>query len=192
MISVSDVKQYFYCPRIIYFAHVLNIEKGEDAKRAAGKEVHGEIERLEKRRKTVLRTKQFGDAEKRFRVYLESEKLGMKGLLDCLLIVNSDYIPLEYKFTRTGKYPFRNHKYQLAAYALLVEDMHDTTVKKGYIYYDLDKSLKEVAITPVLRSFVKKGVARIKSIIENEEIPGPTRMRGRCRDCEYLNVCEGV
>lgn len=192
MISVSDVKQYFYCPRIIYFAHVLHVEKGEDAKRVAGKEVHSEIERLEKRRKTVLFTKQFGKAEKRFKVYLKSKRLEMKGLLDCLLITNSDYIPLEYKFTRTGKYSFRNHKYQLAAYALLVEDEHNTTVKKGYIYYDLDKSLKEVAITPVIRSFVKKGVARIKSIIENEEIPEPTRMRGRCRDCEYLNICEGV
>jgi CRISPR/Cas system-associated exonuclease Cas4 (RecB family) len=32
MITVSDVKQYLYCPKIIYFDHVLHVPKPPDQK----------------------------------------------------------------------------------------------------------------------------------------------------------------
>lgn len=51
LLRVTDLKQYLYCPRIIYFTYVLPVEKKISAKMQEGTLEHIKTARLEHRRK---------------------------------------------------------------------------------------------------------------------------------------------
>ncbi|MHC1568697.1 MAG: CRISPR-associated protein Cas4 [Candidatus Syntropharchaeia archaeon] len=194
MISVGDIKQYFYCPKVIYFTHVLHVPKVRDTKLSFGKEKHEEISKKEKRRKgAIFYDRRLDEAEKELKVYMESERFGIKGVLDYLIKTGSEYIPVEYKYGFSdGGREYRNHRYQLVGYALLVEDSFDTIVRRGFIHYERDRKNVEVLITDNLRRHVLKAIEDIKRIMEDELEPKATKLRSRCTDCEYLTYCGGM
>ncbi|MFB3766367.1 MAG: CRISPR-associated protein Cas4 [Methanotrichaceae archaeon] len=140
MITVSDVKQYLYCPKIVYFDHVLHVPKPPDQKLETGKEKHDDITAKERRRKGATFYILNSIKQKLFHVALESSTLCLKGVLDYLIKTEREYIPVDYKFgiSNAGNVHL-NHKYQLVAYALLVEDCSKTIVRRGYVYYSRDK-----------------------------------------------------
>ncbi|OPY55370.1 MAG: CRISPR-associated exonuclease Cas4 [Methanosaeta sp. PtaU1.Bin112] len=193
MITVSDVKQYQYCPRIIYFDHVLHVPKPPDQKLETGKEKHDAITSREKRRKGALfYDPQLDRAEKMFRVALESSTLGLRGILDYLVKTNREFIPVDYKFGHSNKGGVHlNHKYQLTAYALLVEENYKTIVRRGFVHYSKDRVNVQIDLNDEIRNRALKMIREIGQIIEDEIEPPCTRNRGRCTDCEYGRYCEG-
>jgi len=193
LITVSDVKQYLYCPRIIYFDHVLHVPKPQDQKLTTGKELHDSITAKEKRRKGALfYDPELDSAEKMFRVALESGKLGLRGVLDYLVRTDREFIPVDYKFgsSHNGTI-FLNHKYQLSAYALLVEDCFKTIVRRGFVHYSKDRINVSVDLGDELRRRTLKMIREISMIIEEEKEPAGTKNPGRCTDCEYSRYCIG-
>jgi CRISPR-associated exonuclease Cas4 len=191
---VSDVKQYLYCPRIIYFDHVLHVPKLKDLKLDVGKDKHDHMTRKEKRRKgAIFYDSELDEADKLFKVALESSALGLRGVLDYLITTEQEQIPVDYKFGRSNKGSvYLNHKYQLAAYALLVEEEYGTTVRRGYIHYSKDRINARIEMTDDLRRRTLKIIGKIKEIVEDEIEPVGTKMRAKCTDCEYLRFCEGA
>ncbi len=136
MITVSDLKQYFFCPKVVYYEHVLHVPKFKDTKLEEGKEKHEDITAKEKRRKGALfYDKALDSAEKILKTYIESKRLKLNGILDYLIKTDKEYIPVEYKygFSDSGR-AYRNHKYQLTGYALLVEECFHTIVRRGFIH----------------------------------------------------------
>ncbi|MCX8207639.1 MAG: CRISPR-associated protein Cas4 [Methanothrix sp.] len=189
---MSDVKQYLYCPKIIYFDHVLHVPKPPDQKLDSGKEAHESITAREKRRKgAVFYDPELDSAEKLFRVELVSHSLGLRGVLDYLVKTEREYIPVDYKFgcSNNGT-AYLNHKYQLAAYVLLVEDCFRTTVRRGFIHYSREKLNVRIDITDELRRRTMKMIAEIRVIVENETDPACSRNPARCTDCEYRRYCD--
>ena len=194
MITVSDVKQYLYCSRIVYFDHVLHVPKPPDQKLATGKEKHEDLTKKEKRRKgAIFYDPELDGAEKLFRVALESQSLGLRGVLDYLIKAGKELIPVDYKFgcSRNGRVHL-NHKYQLAAYALLVEDNFSTIVRRGYVHYSIDKVNARIDFSDEVRRRTLKMIHEIRRIVEEEIEPEGTRNPGRCTDCEYRRYCEGA
>jgi len=64
-ISVTDVKHYFYCPRIIYFERVLHAKPQLGSQQKDGSERHEEYVKKEGRRKNALYySPDFTEAEK--------------------------------------------------------------------------------------------------------------------------------
>jgi len=194
MVTVSDVKQYLYCPRIIYFDHVLHVPKPFDLKLSVGKEKHDTITSKEKRRKGALFYDPLLDhSDKLFKVELESERLGLRGVLDYLIKTEKEYIPVDYKFGFSKKGGVHlNHKYQLAAYSLLVEANFDTIVRRGYIHYSKDQINVKIDFNDDLRKRTLKLISDIKNIVEKEIEPSGTRMTARCVDCEYQRYCQSM
>lgn len=193
MITVSDVKQYLYCPKIIYFDHVLHVPKPPDQKLETGKEKHDSITTKEKRRKgAIFYDQELDQAEKLFRVALESNILGLRGVLDYLVKTEREFIPVDYKFgsSHSGAVHL-NHKYQLAAYALLVEENFKTIVLRGFIHYSKDRVNVQIDLNDEIRRRTLKMIREIEGIIEEEIEPMGTRNPGRCIDCEYSRYCEG-
>jgi len=193
MITVSDVKQYLYCPKIIYFDHVLHVPKHVDQKLEAGKEKHLEIAGKERRRKGALfYDPELDQAEKLFKVELESGRLGLRGILDYLIKTERELIPVDYKFGYSlyGQVHL-NHKYQLTAYALLVEDCFTTIVRRAYVHYNRDRINARIDMTDEIRRRTSKTIKEITRIVEDEIQPAGTRNSGKCVDCEYRRYCEG-
>jgi len=193
-VTVSDVKQFLYCPKIVYFDHVLHVPKPPDQKLETGKEEHHGLTAKERRRRgAVFYDPELDSAEKLFRVALESSNLGLRGVLDVLIKTEREYIPVDYKFGRSNHGGVHlNHKYQVAAYALLVEDSFSTIVRRFYVLYSRDKVNARIDFSDEVRRRTLKMVEGARRIIEEEIEPPGTRNPGRCTDCEYRRYCEGA
>src|SRR5215469_12082167 len=84
LLRVNDLKQFEYCPRIVFYNTVMPVERKVTVKMERGKEEEVRLDSLESRR--TLRRYQLGTGEKRFHVGLESARLGLIGKLDLLIV----------------------------------------------------------------------------------------------------------
>jgi CRISPR-associated exonuclease Cas4 len=187
-LKVSDLKQFHYCPRIVFYEYVLPVEKKITYKMEKGKSAQEEIEKLESRRKL----KKFGikEGKRIFNIWIESKKWLLSGKVDMVIETEEEIFPVDFKYTK-GK-PFKNHLFQLGGYALILEDFYKRPVEKGFVYlipqkdaiiYELDRSLKEECI---------KTLREIRLMIFYEKFPDAPLQRVKCADCEYRNYCRDV
>ncbi|WP_242841654.1 CRISPR-associated protein Cas4 [Desulfitibacter alkalitolerans] len=187
-LRVGDIKQYLFCPRVIYFHHVCPVPRKYTGKMELGQEEHLELERLEKRRR--LKRYNLEEGERIFHTGLYSERLGLEGKLD-LHIVQKNYIyPVEIKHTHGT--PYLNHKYQVIAYAMLLEEYYHKPIRCGFLYFTTTEVIYEIEITPNARKYVLEIMAKIRKIIQNENMPSPPRKSRRCIDCEFRRWCNDM
>jgi CRISPR-associated exonuclease Cas4 len=178
LIDVSDIVQYLYCPRKLYFIRVVGL-KLTRPKMDVGKEVHENVARSLARRKV--------EGEILENVYLESQKYGIKGCVDAIIKRRGEYIPVDIKFTRF-KSLFYQWKMQLVAYAVLVEENFDCKVKKAYVYLTEGKDWIEVEITPEDRKALVKIIKEVREIIGRERYPKISKSK-KCNYCEVAKFC---
>jgi CRISPR/Cas system-associated exonuclease Cas4 (RecB family) len=65
-------------------------------------------------------------------------------------------------------------------------------VRCGFIYLVPQKRAQEVRITSNMRGWVHKALREIRAMLAKEATPPPTRVRSRCVDCEFRNLCPDV
>ena len=188
VLTVTDVRQFVYCPRIVYYTRYLEVPQPETYKMEEGKLQHQRSAGLERRRS--LRTYGLEEGERHFSVRLYSRRLGLSGLLDMVIETSSEVIPVEFKHTMGAL--GLNHKYQLTAYALLVEERWGRPVRRGFVYRIPEKEAVEVPITPNMRRHVHRLLAEMREMLAQGGRPAPTRHRGRCVDCEFRRLCGDV
>jgi CRISPR-associated exonuclease Cas4 len=150
-----------------------------------GKRAHERTEQLEARRS--LRTYGLAVGERHFDIALHSPRLALGGRLDLAIVLPDEVIPVEWK---NSEGPLAvNHKYQLTAYALLVEDQFHRPVRRAFVYWIPRKRADPVAITPAMRAYTRRALAEIRGAITREVLPQGTRRLARCRECEFLPYC---
>jgi len=189
MITISDVLEYLFCPRFIYFMYCLDIPQHEEKrfKVVKGREVH-EIRRLTN---TEYTRKKLNCIRKERDIFIASKENRIKGIVDEILFLeDGTAAPLEYKFAEYKGKIFSTYKYQLILQALLINENYGLDVKRGYICYTRSNSLvKQIDFKP---SDFKKAVDIIEStidIIEKGVYPKATRSSMKCIDCCYRNIC---
>ncbi|MEM3673623.1 MAG: hypothetical protein QW468_05330 [Candidatus Bathyarchaeia archaeon] len=118
LVSVTDVKHYVYCPRLVYFDRVEHAQPVFGSQQEESQELHMDYVRKELRRKdAVYYSPEFVGAEKLLFVPLVSRTLQLNGVVDCIIrTVKGEYVPVEYKNMSSdrGK-AYMDHKYQLVA-----------------------------------------------------------------------------
>lgn len=186
-ITASDVKRYAYCPKIIYFTHVLHIEERITEAMEYGRELHREEYILPIVSK-VKPLKIIKNPE------LVSDRLKIVGKPDFILVTKfKEYIPVEVKWSEEefkGE-ARKDHKLQLATYALLIDEKYLTNVKRGYIYYVRSGRVIEVHISYSLKKKALKAIREIYSIVRGEDEPEVKVSRGKCVDCGWRKWCKG-
>jgi len=192
-VSVTDIKQYVYCPRIVYFDRVLHATPVFGSQQEDSKALHEDYVKNELRRKdAVYYSPEFVGAEKLLFISLGSSSLGLQGNVDCIIkTVSGEYVPVEYKNMNSDKGRVcMQHKYQLVGYALLIEDNFETVVKRGLVNYLPETLILQFEITPTMKSYVKRVLGHIKRIIRDEELPPIRVARQKCGGgCGHKQVC---
>ena len=189
MITISDVLEYLFCPRFIYFMYCLDIPQYEEKrfKVLKGREVH-EIRRLTN---TEYARKKLNCIRKERDVFIASKENRIKGIVDeVLFLEDGTAAPLEYKFAEYKNKIFRTYKYQLILQALMIKENYGLDVTRGYICYTRSNSL--VKQIDFKSSDFKRAVEIIESIIniiEKGVYPKATRSSMKCIDCCYRNIC---
>jgi CRISPR-associated exonuclease Cas4 len=187
-LRVNDLKQFEYCPRIVFYNTVMPLERKTTVKMERGKDEEFRLDALEKRR--TLRRYELGSGERRFHVWLESPTLGLSGKLDLLIVSNKGYFPVDFKYTR-GR-PHRNHVVQLAGYGLLVEEKFRTWVDTAFIYLTPVQQVISIGLTEQLKEEVRQRLSEMRTMIHDEILPPATPVRSRCEECEFRNYCGDV
>ena len=188
MLRVIDLKQYVYCPRILFYHTVLPEIRPLTYKMAAGIEAHKAAEAREKRRQ--LRTYGLQTGERAFNVPLLSEALGLFGVVDMVIETETELIPVDYK---QAKKIGSHFKLQLMAYGRLLETLHPhKAVNRGFLYLIPSRQAIEVRFTPHLRRQLQKTCKQMTAIVTTQQMPEATKQNGRCVDCEFRRFCNDV
>lgn len=188
-LTPTEIMEYLFCPRFIYFMHCLNIPQHEEQrlKVLAGREIH---EKKSKINKDYLR-KKLNCTERENSVYLTSERYGLKGEVDeVLLLGDGTRAPLDYKFAEYKDRVYRTHKVQSILYALLIKDNYNCEVKRGFLCYVRSKNMiKEIIFKDKDYEKIDSIIKEIISIIQHGYYPKNTLYKIRCIDCCYKNIC---
>ncbi len=182
---VTDVKQWAYCPRVVYWTCVAPVPRRLPPKVTFGAEDHARLATLEARRS--LRDYGLKEGTRRFHVRVASQTLGLRGVLDALLETETERIPVEYKDTLGGVR--KNHRLQLTAYAMLLREQPGPPVTRGMLFLIPEDKIVTVPITPALEAEVRSALAAMRAMVEQESFPEPTSQWARCRDCEFFRYC---
>jgi CRISPR-associated exonuclease Cas4 len=193
-VSVTDIKHYIYCPRLVYFDKVLHATPIFGSQQEDSKELHEDYVKKELRRKdAIYYSSELVGAEKLLFTPLGSGVLGLQGNVDCIIkTAKEEYIPVEYKNMSSDKGKVcMDHKYQLVGYALLVEENFGTVVKCGFVNYIPETLILQVEITPTMKSYVKRVLGHIKRIIKDEELPPIRVAKQKCTGgCGHKQTCQ--
>ena len=187
-VTATDLKQWAYCRRIPFYRHVLPVRPAATYKMQRGKEVQAAVEALERRR--GFRAYGVRQGERRFSVWLRCERLGLSGKLDLVILTSDACYPVDFKDTEGGVR--RNHRLQLAAYALLAEEAFARPAPEAYVYLVPRKEVVRISLTEEDRAEVALALEGLRQVIAGEQMPLPTAVRSRCVACEYRNFCADI
>lgn len=182
---VGYVKNFYFCEQIPYVNLVLRVFEPETDSMVFGRERHLRFHAQYLPRE--IRSVRFETDVK-----LVSVRLGLSGVLDVLVYaVYDELVPCEFKLSSLGKgRPPLKDLVQLAAYAMLVEDVYGRPVKRGVLFYGEDGGKRVVYVDDSLRRLVRRAVAAMKEMIVSER-PPKRRSLDKCGVCWYRRVCWG-
>jgi CRISPR-associated exonuclease Cas4 len=191
LIPATWIKQYHFCPRIIYYLGVLGFSERVTESMVEGMEFHSSEERRFQRRRTLAGGRREGVKASWSKLYVASGRLGLYGTIDEVAEVGDGLVVVENKFMRGPKKPYPGHVYQAVAYAMLAEEALRKPVRRIIIRYLRDEKSFEIPVTEELKKHVSWTVSRIRSIIEGERIPRGASHR-KCGSCGYGRICKGT
>lgn len=189
-LRVTDLKQYTYCARVIYFTYCLPTLRPITFKMEAGREAHEAAIARERRRS--LSAYGLANGERHFGVRLASDRLGLSGAVDLVIVQREvpQAWPVDFKLSRRPT--ARHHKLQLAAYALLLEEAWGLPAPEGFIYSLVRRKAERIALTARLRAEVMNLIGEMHQMLQAERMPPPTPSRRRCLECEFRRFCNDV
>ncbi|MCF8884319.1 MAG: CRISPR-associated protein Cas4 [Nitrososphaerota archaeon] len=189
-ITPIHIKDYIFCPSIFYYKHVLGIgEPLTESMKEGVREFIKDSMRYQER-ETLLNQRRIRVDKMLFGVTVSSRKHKVVGVVDTVYWSKGKLNVLEIKTTESNKL-FPDHLYQVAVYALAVEEEFNQPVYKIIIFYKKSNNWFEKRFTNQMRNYSVKLVLRIHEIMEKGEVPEP-RFSAKCRSCFYKRFCYGI
>lgn len=189
IIRISDVLEYLFCPRFIYYMYCLDIPQHEEQryKVQKGREVH-ETRKLTNR--DYVR-KKLNCIRKESEVFIASKQNHIKGIVDEVLFLDDGTAaPLEYKFAEYKEKVFKTYKFQLVLQALMIKENYNIEVNRAYLCFTRSNSLvKEIEISTSDFKKAEKIIEEILDIVQKGLYPKTSKSSSKCVDCCYRNIC---
>ena len=167
-----------YCERLFYLEEVEEIRVA-DAAVYAGRRLHEELS---------------SDEGEIVSLVLESERLGIRGKVDCLRRRDGRLIPYEHKRGRSAKsdvgpQAWPSDRLQVCAYTMLLEEHAGTSIKEARVRYHADNTTVRVSVDEQARADVRTAVARARELSESVERPPVTDNDRLCLRCSLAPAC---
>lgn len=186
MIALNLFRQYIFCPRIVYFKVLTDINPHYPYYVKEGNEYHDKQELLSKNRKFKKLNIDFD--EKILNSYFEDKGYDICGIVDLAIYNEIEIYPIEFKLNLTKNIPL-GHKLQLYGYGLLLSKEFNKISNRGFIIYSNNSKAKEIEFNASLKNEFFKVLDSIKKIIDNGNMPFSSATENKCSQCEYINFC---
>jgi len=184
MIDINLIRQYIFCPRIVYFHLFSNIKPAFPRHVKFGIQYHDKQNKLLTHRKfkklKIDYLKIISDC------YMYDENLDIKGIVDIGFISKDEVVACEYKYI---KKPELSHYLQVTGYALLMEKEFNLPAKRGFVIYGKNLKFQPINIQKHKKTFFNV-LDKIKFIEKNEIFPDSSASDNKCSQCEYINFCD--
>lgn len=189
-IPLSCLSQAAYCLRR---AALLTIEQQwvENADTAKG--------RLEHKNAHTARVERRGSEAKLFEYPVFSDALNLSGKCDCIEVrfdkdgchlpavdFPAALYPVEFKHGKVRDE--EEYEIQLCAQAMCLEEMYQTAIPEGAIFYISSHRRYPVAFTDALRGRVRDTVAAVEEMRRRFSVP-PALVSAKCTRCSLREVC---
>ncbi|MCX8175254.1 MAG: CRISPR-associated protein Cas4 [Candidatus Micrarchaeota archaeon] len=191
IISIRDILNYNYCPRIPYYEYVLRRPQARTPKEDKGLEMHDSFVPRAKRNRMV---KALYYDRKLFNLPLYSPRLNLQTRVDCVLMNTRDRIavPMQFKHGKAPSCLYRTMRYQLVAEAMLIEEEFGFSCPYGLVKFLPEEKTIKTNINIKDKEELVWQVEKISNIIRFEQYPEGPRTKNYCTDCcYYRKICGG-
>jgi CRISPR-associated exonuclease Cas4 len=184
-IYISALQHYAYCPRQFALIHIEQVW-AENRFTAEGNLLHERVDSNAAEQRGSVRTERS--------VLIKSDQYKINGIMDLLEIETSPvnktikYFPVEYKRGKSKTQDW--DRIQLCAQALCIEEMRQTIVSEGAIWYWESRRREAVKIDNDLRQTTRSIITGAHNLLSAGKTPPPTNNIKRCRACSLKDLCE--
>ena len=188
-ITPSDVMEYLFCPRFVYYMNVLKVDQHEHRRVLVnkGRDIHT-LKLVQNKEHLRARV---GAIDKYQDVYISSQTHKLVGRVDEVLILDDGTAaPLDYKYAFWQDKLYKTIKTQQVLYAILIEDNFRLPVHRAFVVYIRSKNhLETIIINQAMKDKAMKILDTIFGIINQARYPKATATKTKCADCTYRNLC---
>jgi len=188
-IALSALQHYLFCPRQCALIHVEQVW-AENRFTAEGRLMH---EATAEAGHEVRRGVRVVTA-----MPLASSRLGVSGIADLVELHPGDGdddgdegrwqpFPVEYK--RGKPKAHRADEVQLCAQAICLEEMFETTIAEGALFYGKTRRRMSVAFDDELRTLTATIATETRGLIAAGATPKPVYQRTKCSACSLAELC---
>lgn len=179
LINISSLQHYVYCPRQCALIHNYNIWN-DDWNTAIGTMLHDRVDLHGRIKRSFI--------DHIYSLRVTSQELHLTGVIDLTEhdLKRNIYYPIEYKKGKPKKH--RADEIQLCGYALCLEELSNTEVKEGYIWYYEIKHRIKIIIDDELRKITLETINAVMKLLENSAIP-KINYGSQCKGCSLREVC---
>lgn len=155
--------------------------------------------RMEHERVHTQRIERRGDSVKLYEYDVVSHELGLRGKCDCIeaaadetgcRIPGVDFpvrlYPVEYKHGKIREE--EEYELQLCAQAMCLEEMYQTEIPEGALFYTSSHRRYPVLLTRELRQRVRDMANALREIQERFSVPDPA-YGAKCKKCSIRSLC---
>lgn len=179
LIPLSALQHFAFCPRQCALIH--NEQAWADNfLTATGNRLHKRVDSGEPETRNGVRFERA--------VMVSAEKLGLTGKLDLIEkdLTTGQLTPVEYKKGKAK--PGNWDKVQLCAQGLCLEEMMNTAVPSGYLWYWETRGREEVAFDEALRAQTLNVIEQVRALFATKTLPLPVYEK-RCKACSLIDIC---
>lgn len=183
-LPVNLIRQWCYCPRVVYYMELTNISIHRPVWVRQGEDFHQLEEKLWQRRNLSRFDLQNG--KKHHNLSMQSQQLGLHGIADLVIETNEAVYPVEFKLSTVANK--RGGMLQLVAYGMLAHKHFKKPVLIGFLV-GRGQVLHKIDIDQNKCQQVMDVVQEISRMLEKARKPESSASLAQCRACEYVNFC---
>lgn len=175
---LSTLQHYLYCPRQCALIHLERAWE-ENIFTAQGRVLH---DRTDTPQTTVENGIKVARA-----LRVGSRQLGVFGVCDVVEFRADNPVPVEYKRGKPKSH--RADEVQLCAQAVCLEEMFETEIVEGLLFYGKTRRRVTVALDATLRSLTFEVAEACRLLLHSSQTPTAVYNHKRCSACSLKEIC---
>ena len=182
LVPLSALQHWLYCPRQCALIHVEQVWADNHAT-ADGQVKHARVNTLGEEMRRGVRTVTS--------MPLRSFRLGVNGIADVVELHREGKawrpFPVEHKRGRPKTH--RADEVQLCAQAMALEEMFETTIPEGALFYGMPRRRTAVTFDQDLRALTTQTAQAVRACVAAGLTPTARYDPARCDTCSLLELC---
>lgn len=177
-IPLSALQHYVFCPRQCALIHVEQAWE-DNLYTLRGDRAHERVDLPQGMVRDGVRVE--------YALPLWSDELGLVGRADVVEFGENGFpYPVEHK---VGKRRAQHaDEVQLCGQVFCLEEMFETSISEGALYYARSRRRRIVPITSALRAETQLVIEKVRLLLQQRTLPPPAADE-RCRHCSLMDMC---